>query len=87
MFSRVQAYLATLQLNLRDTDVVVRAFANLTDLGAACIRNRRMKKDVSINLFAKGFSQRKGLFDFVDVGSGKEKADHKIRSESARSLT
>ena len=29
--------------------------------------------------FAHGFTQRQGLFDFVDVGDGKEGADHKIR--------
>jgi hypothetical protein len=29
--------------------------------------------------FARAFSLNKALFNFVDVGSGKERADHKVR--------
>ena len=31
--------------------------------------------------FARAFSLNKSLFSFIDVGSGKERADHKVRGE------
>lgn len=38
-----------------------------------------MKESSSMSLFAHGFNQRQALFDFVDVGPGKEGADNKVR--------
>lgn len=38
--------------------------------------------------FASGFTGRQPLFDFVDVGDGKEKADQKIKgTQSALNIT
>jgi hypothetical protein len=33
--------------------------------------------------FARAFSLNKSLFSLLDVGSGKERADHKVRGKSA----
>ena len=33
--------------------------------------------------FARAFSLNKSLFSFIDVGSGKERADHKVRGNSS----
>ena len=32
-----------------------------------------------MSLFTHGFNQRQALFDFVEVGLGKEAADNKVR--------
>ena len=63
-------------------DVVARAYANLKGFGKACVRTGRMKNSSDdLHSFANGFTQRQALFDFVDVGTGKEQADDKIRGE------
>ena len=60
-------------------DVVVRAYANLKDLAQAYVRLGKMRHAANLSLFAVGFTKRQALFDFVDVGVGKERADNKIR--------
>ena len=66
-------------MDMDETDILVRAYADIKSLHAACIRNGKMKSGANLTHFAFGFSQRQGLFDFVDVGPWKEGADHKIR--------
>lgn len=77
--ARVKDYLKTIQIAVDTTEIIVRAFADVKSLHGACIRNGKMNNGASLSLFVHGFNQRQGLFDFVDVGSGKESADNKIR--------
>ncbi|KAL8927602.1 MAG: hypothetical protein Q9172_001312 [Xanthocarpia lactea] len=79
LLARVKEYLKDLNLEVENTDVVVRAYANVRGLGKACVKNDLMKPTADLGLFANGFTGRHPLFDFVDVGVGKERADHKIR--------
>lgn len=60
-------------------DIVVRAFAHLDGLGSRLVRGGRIRDAAQLRAFATGFSNRLPLFDFVDVGPGKERADNKIR--------
>lgn len=62
-------------------DIMVRAFANVGGLGAALERAGRLKDSSQLRSFFAGFSNRQPFFDFVDIGSGKERADSKIRGE------
>lgn len=57
----------------------MRAFANVSGLAAALVRDGRLRQEVQLRLFAAEFSNRQPFFDFVDVGNGKERADQKIR--------
>ncbi|KAK8091701.1 hypothetical protein PG997_002062 [Apiospora hydei] len=62
-----------------ETNIVVKAFANMTGLREA-LQRRGTPCDIGqLRAFASGFNNRQALFDFVDVGSGKERADSKIR--------
>lgn len=79
LFARVREYVKSLELGDDELEIVVRAFANLKDLRTACLKHGKMIQDSSINLFAQGFNHRRPLFDFLDVGKGKEQADNKIR--------
>jgi len=63
-------------------DILVRAFANVGGLGAALEHDGRLKDAAQLRAFATGFSSRQAFFDFVDVGSGKERADLKVRGEA-----
>ena len=38
-----------------------------------------MRHADDLGLFTVGFTKREALFDFVDVGAGKERADNEIR--------
>ncbi|EWY80022.1 hypothetical protein FOYG_16820 [Fusarium oxysporum NRRL 32931] len=80
------ALLAALQQYVREVtgepsrmDILVRAFANVSGLGAALERDGRLRDAGQLRAFASGFSSRQAFFDFVDVGPGKERADLKVR--------
>ncbi|KAL8649552.1 MAG: hypothetical protein Q9226_005528 [Calogaya cf. arnoldii] len=77
--AQVKQHINSLNLDAENTDVIVRAYANVRGLGKACVKNNLMKSTADLGLFANGFTGRHPLFDFVDVGLGKERADHKIR--------
>lgn len=63
--------------------VMVKAFANLGGLAQACVRDKKVKSVGDVTQFWIGFVRRYALVDFVDVGSGKEEADNKIRGKYA----
>ncbi|KAM0452695.1 hypothetical protein ACHAPV_009314 [Trichoderma viride] len=80
------ALLAELQVYMRELtgvpnhmDILVRAFANISGLGRTLVRDGRLQDINHLRAFATGFSNRQVFFDFVDVGSGKERADYKIQ--------
>jgi hypothetical protein len=77
--ARVREYLRGIIPDLEKLDIVVKAFANLEGLGTVLVRTGRLKEMNSLRAFVTGFSSRLAFFDFVDVGAGKERADHKIR--------
>jgi hypothetical protein len=62
-------------------DILVRAFANVNGLGAALVRDGKLKNAGQLRAFATGFSRCQVFFDFVDVGAGKERADFKVQGK------
>jgi len=62
-------------------DILARAFANVSGLDAALERDGRWKYAGQLRAISTGFSTRQAFFDFVDVGTGKERADFQFRSE------
>lgn len=78
----VNIYVHELMGELPDsTKIVARFYANVEGLSETCckagiVTSPQVKKD-----FVKGFTQGRTLFDFVDVGSGKDRADEKIIGE------
>jgi hypothetical protein len=79
LHARIKDYLKGLHFDAENTKIVVRAYADFKNLQVACIKKGRMMTGSSLNVFAHGFNQRLALFDFVDIGAGKEAADNKIR--------
>lgn len=57
----------------------MKAFANIGGLSGALERSGKLRDKNLLRAFAAGFSGRQALFDFVDIGAGKERADHKVR--------
>jgi hypothetical protein len=59
--------------------IVARVYANMYGMRGHLSRSGCPRSAASLPKFAVGFSQRSGLFDFIDVGTEKEAADHKIK--------
>ncbi|RYO94208.1 hypothetical protein DL766_002706 [Monosporascus sp. MC13-8B] len=62
-----------------DISIVVRVYANLSDLSKSLRLSRVISSDDEMRLFAERFTNSRADFDFVNVGKGKENADSKIR--------
>ncbi|KAH7384175.1 hypothetical protein DE146DRAFT_217595 [Phaeosphaeria sp. MPI-PUGE-AT-0046c] len=58
--------------------IVCRVYANVRGLGDVLVRNGTIEELSIFEDFVRGFSRGKTLFDFVDVGAGKDRADEKI---------
>ena len=61
-----------------DCKIVARIYANVRGLAETCYKAGIVDKPSRVEDFARGFTRSKHLFDFVDVGSGKERADTKL---------
>ncbi|KAK3940250.1 hypothetical protein QBC46DRAFT_385688 [Diplogelasinospora grovesii] len=75
----IQDYLRKTMPDLVNLPIVVKAFANADGLSYVLIKSKIITSANMLWDFAKGFSQTCELFDFVLVGSGKDRADKKIK--------
>jgi hypothetical protein len=55
-------------------------YANMDGLGKALAARRILNTWTDLQKFASGFGRANSLFSFVDVGCGKDKADHKCQA-------
>ena len=65
-----------------DIRIVTRIYANLKGLSEACYKAGLVERASLIEDFARGFTGSKQLFDYIDVGSGKDRADDKLTGTS-----
>ena len=70
-----------------DCRIVTRIYANMKGLSETCWKAGLVDKPSLIEEFYRGFTGSKILFDFIDVGPGKDRADEKINGNSTLSLT
>ncbi|KAI9815846.1 MAG: hypothetical protein M1826_001944 [Phylliscum demangeonii] len=61
-----------------DCKIITRVYANIKGLADTCYRAQIVDQPSTIEDFARGFTRSRHLFDFVDVGSGKDRADGKL---------
>ncbi|KAF6217569.1 hypothetical protein HO133_006671 [Letharia lupina] len=54
--ARTKDYVKNIKLDAENTDITVRAYADLKSLRSACVRNGRMKESSSMSLFAHGLN-------------------------------
>lgn len=59
--------------------VMVNMYASLGGIAGKLVGLGVMQRPSGIHDFARGFSTSQDLFNIIDVGAGKEKADHKLR--------
>lgn len=65
-----------------DVRIVVRVYANIKGLGDVCTKAGLISSPTQLEDFARGFTRGNTLFDFVDVGYGKDRADGKLAGQS-----
>lgn len=58
--------------------ILCRVYANVKGLSDVLVRHGDIPELSVFEDFVRGFSRGKTLFDFVDVGYGKDRADEKI---------
>ncbi|KAL8724507.1 MAG: hypothetical protein Q9166_007908 [cf. Caloplaca sp. 2 TL-2023] len=61
--------------------IIVRVYANLEGLLKKYTYIDFIEEKRALRQFVAGFTQSQPLFDFVDAGEGKERADHKIKEQ------
>ncbi|KAL8749798.1 MAG: hypothetical protein Q9184_006664, partial [Pyrenodesmia sp. 2 TL-2023] len=61
-----------------DCRIMTRIYANLKGLAEVCYKSGIVERSNTLEDFYRGFTGSKILFDFVDVGPGKDRADEKI---------
>lgn len=67
------------EANLGDYQIVVNIVLNLQGLGKKLQSCNIISGPVELQSFGRAFGLAQPLFNFIDVGDGKERADHKIR--------
>jgi len=65
---------------------MVQIYANFEGLSRKLAQVGILKSPGELQAFARGFNYAHALINFNDVGSGKERADHKIKGGLTRSL-
>ena len=58
--------------------IMTRVYANVKGLAEACTRSGLIDSPSVVQDFVRGFNESKMLFDFIDVGVGKDRADGKV---------
>ncbi|KAH8785901.1 hypothetical protein F5883DRAFT_446208 [Diaporthe sp. PMI_573] len=61
-------------------NILVFFYANMDGLGKTLAARRILNTWTDLQKFASGFGRANSLFSFVDVGYGKDKADHKCQA-------
>jgi hypothetical protein len=62
-----------------DLPIMVNMYASLGGIAGKLTETGVIRRPSDIHDFVRGFNTSQDLFNIVDVGAGKEKADHKVR--------
>ena len=84
LWSAMDTFIKQELSHLSSPIVIGRVYGNVRGLGEVLQKSGIIDYASQFDDFARGFNGSKLLFDFVDVGSGKDKADDKITGEPQR---
>ncbi|KAF7187199.1 hypothetical protein HII31_11454 [Pseudocercospora fuligena] len=71
-------YLASLEGMPKELRIAARLYTNVSGLAQTCVRAGLVSSVTIVEDFFRGFTYGDDLFDFIDVGYGKDRADGKI---------
>ena len=78
LLSKIEDHLGSLE-GAKHWKILVRLYVNLEGLIRKCLDLGLLQDEKTLRHFCAGFTQSQPLFDIVDAGHGKERADHKIK--------
>lgn len=82
LYHALTAYIERETIDIPTTSrVLCRIYANVKGLGETLVRAGIIEETSVFEEFVRGFTNGRTLFDFVDVGPGKDRADDKIIGE------
>ncbi|EME86132.1 uncharacterized protein MYCFIDRAFT_82071 [Pseudocercospora fijiensis CIRAD86] len=76
--SAAAKYLASLDGMPKDLRIAARLYTNVSGLAQTCVRARLVSSVTIVEDFLRGFTYGDDLFDVIDVGYGKDRADGKV---------
>ncbi len=81
LLAEIRKHLHTLHpdATIEDWGIIVQVYLNLEGMSRKLMACNLVKNTKEVLDFARGFTNAQPLFSFVDVGPGKELADHKMR--------
>lgn len=77
----IRDHIASLYTNSDNWPIMVQVYLSLDKLGIKLAQVGLLHSPQDIRTFAQRFSVNQPLFSFIDVGQGKERADHKIKGD------
>ena len=78
----VSSWSKSLELS-EGVQIAVRIYANARGLADTCRKAGIVSSPEVVEDFFRGFTQGDDLFNFIDVGSGKDRADNKMKGENS----
>lgn len=84
LWASVHDYIGRNFSNVQSPKIVARVYANVKGLADVCYKTGIVEKSSMVEDFTRGFNGSRLLFDFVDVGSGKDRADDKLTGRTAQ---
>jgi hypothetical protein len=75
----IRDHITALYGNSGNWPIMVQIYVSLDKLAHKLATVGLIEKPSDLRVFAQGFSLNQSLFSIVDVGHGKERADHKIK--------
>ena len=78
LWAAIRDHIAHTLPHLSSPNIMTRIYANVKALGEACNNSGIIERPSLVEDFIRGFNGSKLLFDFVDVGSAKDKAADKL---------
>lgn len=77
--SELQRELRQTSPNVAELPFILKLYANVDKLGEAMYKHGMQEASNLLRDFCRGFCQTGGLSEFIDVGDGKDRADHQIK--------
>jgi hypothetical protein len=87
LYHEIRNHVASLYTNSGNWPVMVQVYLSLDKLSEKLHRVGLLRSPVDLRFFAQRFSVNQPLFNIIDVGQGKERADHKIKGACLIQLT
>ncbi|PGH00915.1 hypothetical protein AJ79_08070 [Helicocarpus griseus UAMH5409] len=78
LWAAIREYASRNLPNIPSPKIIARVYANVKGLADACYKAGVVERPGLVEDFTRGFNGSRLLFDFVDVGTGKDRADDKI---------